>query len=132
MKGDGMLCRDKKFIGVAGLVLVMALCFPQIVLAEAESKYPSQPVRISAIYQGEYESAWAAGSFEAFCSGKQIPIVFEWQTLKVYSENKEIKSDRTYLDTFLRERLAKGKKIDLVGNWYKNTNTFKAGNIYLH
>jgi hypothetical protein len=28
-----MLCRDKRLIGVAGLLLVMALCFPQMVLA---------------------------------------------------------------------------------------------------
>lgn len=96
---------------------------------QAENKSPSQRVRISVIYHGEYESAWAAGGFEAFYSGKQLSIGFEWQTLKVYSGNKEIKGDRTYLDTYLRERLTKGKRIDLGGKWHQKN--FEADKIYL-
>ena len=43
-----------------------------------------------------------------------------------------IKGDRALVNSYLRERLTKGKKIDLVGYWYKDNNTFKADNIYLH
>lgn len=96
---------------------------------EAHAEATSQSVRISVIYQGEYESAWAAGSFEAFSAGKKIPIYFEWQTFKVFSGNKEIKKDRGYLDTYLRERLTKGKRIDLVGKWHQKS--FAADKIYL-
>jgi hypothetical protein len=96
---------------------------------EGYAETTSRPVRISVTYQGNYESAWAAGSFDAFSSGKMISISFEWQTFKVYSGNKEIKKDRAYLDTYLRERLTKGQRINLSGKWHQKY--FEADKIYL-
>lgn len=95
----------------------------------------SQRARISVTFLGQYRSTSDGGRFEVVSSGQKICVTFNHRTLSIFSANKLIKGYRAYADTYLRERLVKGKKIDLEGNWYnwdKKTNIFRADDIYLH
>lgn len=107
---------------------------------QAEQKYISKPVRISVVTLGEYDAGVSNGSFEAIFEEKKIPIDFAWKTLKVYSGNREINKNRhpiNQMDTYLRERIIKGKKIDLAGQWRSGVTikgnkivTFEANKIF--
>jgi hypothetical protein len=130
------------FLIITGIVIgtdKLGITADQIPILESEKlesssrQVDSKIQRISIIFEGEYESAWAAGGFEASFSGKKIYVGFEWPKLKVYSGNKEIKRDKFYLDEYLRKRLIKGKKIEIAGKFeqVKNDLIFAAYKIYL-
>ena len=100
--------------------------------ARGERKYTSPRMRISVIVEGQYEAGTGAGGFTASYSGKRIGIDFSWTPLKVYSGKKEIKSN---ISPCLRERLKKGKRIEVVGRWTNVITTdgcklFEADIIY--